>query len=156
MQNHQFAAPMQLLPIGLHGQQREEAVQTFATAVKDNCFKRPLRPGTFKWKEFRQPTKNMLMAIANSLAQSLPSVWNLKCCEPKFPLVPRGLSGDRIALMDEEKEYFGFNNSSMKDIRYYIWNFEKKTATPDWMQDESHYKLVFAADEGSEALGMRR
>lgn len=146
----QYALATQSLPLGLHGEQKEAAVRSFASEVHGGHIQRPLRKGTFKWREFRQPTKNVLMAMVNGLQQALPDSWSLKDCQPQNLLVPRGVHSERFTLEKEEKQALGLPRSFEKMSLKYHWDFERRVATPDFYVNEHHWKLVFAADEGTE------
>ena len=157
----QFAGATQLLPVGLKEDQRKDATKAFAEALKvmytQNGETPKLPQGTFKWKEFRTPTKNLLMAISNSIMQAMPAGFNMSKCIPSRPLVPRGNQGERILLEPAEKRSLGLDEEEWPDDMnlHFVWNFDAQSGYPDYIDDsKSHFKLAFAADEGTEACGL--
>jgi len=148
----QFAGATQLLPQGLSKEQSEACLKAFGNAIAGKLptpgVTKKLPQGTFAWKEFRTSSKNLLGGIANSLRVALPQGWNLQSCCPQPALVPRGQHSDRIAMINQEKELLGLD----PDMEYFwCYNYNNGTRWPDYYGNEDHYKLVFAADEGTEA-----
>lgn len=154
----QFAGATQLLPTGLTEDQKQQALEAFNKAVKvmySHHGKVPALPqGSFAWKEFRVPTKNLLAAVSNCLAASMPEGFNLQKCVPSRPLLPRSSQADRIALEDLEKESMGLGAWAKDCNLYFAYNFASQTRYLDFLEDNSHYKLCFSADEGTEELGI--
>eukprot|EP00435_Cladocopium_sp_Y103_P061586 s902_g23.t1 len=152
----QFAGATQLLPTGLTEEQKQKALEAFNKAVKvmySQSGKVPALPqGTFAWKEFRVPTKNLLMAISNCLIASMPDGFNLQKCVPSRPLVPRSSQADRIELDNLEKESMGLGPWAKDCKLHFVYNFASQTRYLDFMEDYSHYKLCFSADEGTEGF----
>ena len=152
----QFAGATQLLPTGaISEDQRKEALQRFADAVKlmnTGRGKVPQLPkGTFAWKEFRQPTKNLLMAVGNAICQAMPVGWNLTKCVPARCLIPRGNQADRFPLDDLEKNMLGLGSWADDCNLHFVYNFKSQTSYLDFNDDTGHFKLCFSADEGTEA-----
>ena len=146
----QFAGATQLLPQGLSKEQTDLALKAFAGAMAGKIPEQghKLPDGTFSWQEYRVATKNLLMGIANGLRMALPTGWNLSHCCPSNALIPRSMSSDRLPLLKEEKEMLGLN----QNMEFFsCYNFSNSARWPDYYQSEDHYKLCFAADEGTEA-----
>ena len=153
----QFSGATQLLPQGLSKEQSDACLKAFGNAIAgklpDPGTKKKLPPETFRWREFRTSTKNLLMGIANSLRVALPPGWNLQACCPQPALVPRGLQSDRLPMLQNEKEMLGLD----PDMEFYwCYNYNSGTRWPDFYSSEDHFKLVFAADEGTEACFFRK
>ena len=90
------------------------------------------------------------MGIANSLKVAMPSDWNLSKTIPVRALVPRSSSVDRIPLIRSEKLMLNLD----PEMEFYCChNFSNGARWNDWYESEDHYKLVFSADEGTEATG---
>lgn len=153
----QFSGATQLLPQGLSKEQSDACMKAFGNVIAgklpDPGTKKKLPPQTFEWREFRTSTKNLLMGIANSLRVALPHGFNLGATCPQPALVPRGVQSDRLAMLKNEKEMLGLN----PDMEYFwCYNYNTGTRWPDYFGSEDHYKLVFAADEGTEACFFRK
>ena len=150
--NVQLAAATQLLPQGLSKEQGSAALVAMGDAMGGVVPK----PGhtvpkrCCAWQEFRTSTKNLLMGIANSLKVAMPSDWNLSKTIPVRALVPRSSSVDRIPLIRSEKLMLNLD----PEMEFYCChNFSNGARWNDWYENEDHYKLVFSADEGTEATG---
>lgn len=152
----QFAGPTQLLPCGnVTEDQAKEALQAFSNAVKlmytSSGSVPELPQKSFAWKHFRVPTKNLLMAFSNALVQSMPPGWNLQKAVPSRLLAPRGSQADRFVLQKCEKESLGLPEWTQEAKLHFIYDFANQTRLLDFQDDSSHFKLCFAADEGTEA-----
>lgn len=148
----QFALPTQWLPSGLVGEQKSLALASFAKAVEKGVdAKKPLPKTTFDWRNFRQKTKRTLMAVANSLVNALPDGWTLKKCVPPNLLLPAGITTDRVEMLDEEKQMLNIPEDLRQYKLHFVYDYKKQLRTPDFYSNESFQKLVFSADEGTEA-----
>ena len=148
----QFALPTQWLPSGLVGEQKSLALASFAKAVERGVdAKKPLPNNTFDWRDFRQKTKHTLMAVANSLVNSMPDGWTLKRCVPSNLLMPAGITTDRIEMVDEEKVMLNVPKDLRKYKLHFVYDYKTQTRRTDFYSSESFQKLVFSADEGTEA-----
>ncbi len=149
-----FAGATQLLPQGLSKEQSELALKAFAGAMSGKIPEQgnhKVPTGSFAWQEYRVATKNLLMGIANGLGMAMPAGWNLSNCCPSNLLIPRSMSSDRLPMLKEEKEMLGLETN----MEYFTcYNFSSHARWPDYYQSEDHYKLCFAADEGTEARNM--
>eukprot|EP00438_Fugacium_kawagutii_P003701 Skav209327 [mRNA] locus=scaffold724:414152:417800:- [translate_table: standard] len=150
----QFSGATQLLPQGISDEQSALALEAFAKAVDGKMPSAASRPAlpkdTFAWKEFRTATKMVLSAVANALQQAVHGDFSLASCSPANPLVPRSNHCDRLPLLPEEKKLHGLDPALTYHFNY---NFQSGSKWPDYYQSEDHFKLVFSADEGTEATG---
>lgn len=150
----QFAGATQLLPQGLSKEQSESALKAFAGAMDGKIPEQgnhKLPQGSFAWQEYRVATKTLLMGIANGLRMAMPSGWNLSNCCPSNVLIPRSINTDRLPMLKEEKMMHGLD----PDMEYFTcYNFASHARWGDYYNSEDHYKLCFAADEGTEARKM--
>lgn len=153
----QFSGATQLLPQGISNEQSALALQAFAKVVSGKMPAAASRPDlpkdTFAWKEFRTATKMVLCAVANSLQQALPGNWTLASCAPTNPLVPRSIHCDRLPLLTEEKKVHKLDPALTHHFNY---NFQSGSRWPDYYLSEDHFKLVFSADEGTEATALAK
>ena len=115
--------------------------QTRAKPVK-------LPAGSFSWKSYRQATKAVLAGLANSLRNCLPGSWNLSKCIPPNLLSPASLGCDRVAMV--EMEEMMFQDCGKKNL-FFNYDFRSFKGTPQFYLDESFHRLIFSADEGTEA-----
>ena len=149
----QFSGATQLLPLGASPEQCDLALGSLITNLKGqipttgHC-ELKLARNAFAWKEFRTSTKNLLCAIANSLRQYLPDGWSLANCKPHNLLAPMSPTGERVQYLPEELNL----RPELKDMdTFFIHDMKTGVRRPDFFLEETHYKLVFSADEGTEA-----
>ena len=152
----QFAGATQLLPTKMCQEQADLALSSFAEAFKLQFTQQGGRPSLpsscFQWKEFRTSTKNLLTSVVNCLQQALPNGWTLECCKPPRLLLPRTSQGDRIALLESEKQALGLPPETADRNMHFVYHFGESTSWPDFVEHPgSFYKLCLAADEGTEA-----
>ncbi len=145
-----------MLPLNISKEQSDAALATFAAAVKSQFSSAAgvtpkLPTGSFNWKEYRTPTKNLLQAVANALQVALPCGWSFASCIPSRLLLPRTSKADRIELLPEEKKMLGFGEWPTDMTLSFIYNYESQTHWPDFIEDRDFFKLSFSADEGTEA-----
>lgn len=159
--NTQWAGATQILPTGLSQEQGRLALENFSKAFQlqfkkwgseDDSKPVALPKDIFKWKEFRTPTKNLLIAIANSLQVTLPTGWSFSDCVPTQLLVPRTSDGERVLMIPAEKKALGLESwCEDMDLRF-VYNSDATTRWPDFYMDhDNFYRLCFSADEGTEA-----
>ncbi|CAJ1442941.1 unnamed protein product [Effrenium voratum] len=151
-----FAGPTQMLPQGPDDNQAAAALVTFTQGLKNAATtptgsKPVAQTGAFDWKEYRQATKAVLSAMANSLRQCLPNGWSLNKCKPQNILAPRGLGSDRLPLLPEEASMMMIDLPEGAQV-FFVYNFKTLEARPDFFLDS--HRLVFAGDEGTEALSL--
>lgn len=150
----QFAGATQLLPNSISGEEADKALEAFNAALRlqftQNGATPKLPKDMFKFKEYRQSTKHLLMAVGNALQQAMPSGWSFQSCKPWQPLVPRSLSTDRIPLLPEEKAFLGLDHLPDDILLHYIHHYGTNERWLDFVTDDAFYKLSFAADEGTE------
>ena len=104
----------------------------------------------WKFKEFRQPTKYLLCGLANSLQQAMPLGWSLACCRPPNPLMP-ATSGCARLLYDASETALMVPPPPEHARLHFVWDPESKEARADHYLNENFTRLVFSADEGTEA-----
>ena len=153
LNGHHFAAPTQLLPAGGDPNEVEMALETFTEALKaatdtPQGSKVKIPKGSFDWKEYRQATKAVLAGLANSLRNVFPAGWSLKASMPPNLLQPVARGCDRVALVEAEKEMFG--QASVLNLSF-NYDYNSYQATPQWYLHENFHRLIFSADEGTEA-----
>ena len=136
------------------------ALEAFCNALKVMYSKNGPTPklpsGSFQWKEFRTPTKNMLMAVCNALMQAMPEGFNLQKCIPPRLLKPRCNQSERIPLTQCEKAPLGLTSFPDDCLLHFNWNYSSQSGWLDFLEDNSFYKLCFTADEGTEVAGVRQ
>ena len=152
MQGHQFSGATQMLPLGASAEQSAAALASMIRALQGELPKSghhalKLTRETFAWKEYRVATKNWLCALANSLKQYLPPDWTLAKCRPGNLLAPHSTTGDRVAYLKEEIP------PDLKFVgeRFFVIDHKSGMRFPDFYLNEDHFRLVFSADEGTEA-----
>ena len=157
---HQWAGPTQMLPSSntVSSEQAAAGLKTFsATLLKEGAIpstagkKVKLSSGAFSWTEYRVATKNVLVAIANSLAHSMGPAFNMKRCQPPNTLRGAGITGERLELVEIEKAALGILEK--KGPCMYIYDYKTHECALDFYLHESFVRLVFAADEGTEEHG---
>ncbi|CAK9062430.1 unnamed protein product [Durusdinium trenchii] len=153
----QFAGATQLLPSGLGVDESACAMERFAEAAKVQMgqtagpVKLPCK--SFDWREFRLPTKQLLMAVANALQVSLHNGFSFKSCRPRTLLVPRSHEADRFALLDTEKQALGLGKWPADAKLSFVYHYGTQRRWLDFMpHDDQPYKLIFSADEGTEGF----
>ena len=155
MDGCQFAGATQLLTASsVSKDEAYEAAGSMAAALDGalpdtGSSQVPKPEGTFQWRQFRGPTKQLLCGLANSLQQALPEGWTLKSAVPSTPLRPRGPDAERCHLRPLEMEAEGLTEEN--GYRYFVFNSETSESSRDWYESEDFYHLVFSADEGTEA-----
>lgn len=154
---YQWAGPTQLLPQNgsVSDEQSLTAAREFSQTLKTHggipesasqCVR--VAPDSFRWKEFRTATKNVLCALGNALANSLPPGFNMAACRPPNVLVPAGIHGERFSLLEDEKKIHGA--AEIKGDCKFICDFKKHCSVLDYYVHDNFVHLVFAADEGAE------
>lgn len=152
-----FAGATQLMPLNISKEQADEALATFAAAVKSQfssaAGKTPKLPdSSFKWREYRTPTKNLLTAVANSLQVAMPEGFSFNSCVPPRLLLPRTRKADRLELLPDERRMLGYGDWPSDVKLSFIYNYESQTRWVDFIEDrDSFFKMSFSADEGTEA-----
>lgn len=153
MSGHQFAGVTQLLPLGISSEQAALALQSLQQALGGKVPTKAHEPlklarDQFAWREFRTSTKFLLCAVANSLKQMLGEKWSLLSCRPGNLLAPKGTTGERYKFLPEElaerADMTGFDC-------YFIHDHKSGHRFNDFYLTEDFYRLVFSADEGTEA-----
>eukprot|EP00435_Cladocopium_sp_Y103_P049541 s1312_g15.t1 len=148
-----FAAPTQLLPAGGDPEECVDAMKTFTEALKvaavtpqGESVKVP--SGSFSWKSYRQATKATLAGMSNSLRNCLPGSWNFTKCLPPNVLSPAALHSDRVSMIPLEKKMYGMDDSKNLFFNYCYKSFKSE---PQFYLHENFHRLIFSADEGTEA-----
>lgn len=161
--SHQFAGPTQLLPSGPSHSQAAEALASLRRFLDGQVPTKPAKElgasaDAFKWREFRQGTKQLLVALANALSQSMPDQFNLLAFRPDTILKPCPLTGSRVAMTPLEKTAHGIEDEVSKQWDLFaIHDHKTLERYPDFIStDESFYKLTMSADEGTEADGLNK
>lgn len=154
----QFAGATQLLPTGLSEDQNAAALEAFCKAYATMYFQIDQTPklpkDTFRWQQFRQPTKNLLTALCNSLVQMMPPGFSLQKCVPRRVLIPRGNQSDRFRLDEAEKKMLRLEDWTRDCSLHFCWNYSTQTSWLDFPEKEPELvKLCFSADEGTEDWG---
>lgn len=139
--------------MGASAEQTEAALASLEEALKGQLpssghHQLKLARDAFAWKDFRVSTKTLLCAMANSLKQYMPDSWNLSNCKPQNMLAPRGSHGERVKYLPEETCVRPDNQ--FEDL-FFCHDFKSGLRFPDFYLSEDHYRLVFSADEGTEA-----
>ena len=153
LNGYHFAAPTQLLPAGGDPDEAEKSLEAFTEALKvaggtPKGEKVQVPKGSFTWKEYRSATKAVLAGLSNSLRNCLPAGWSLKHCMPPNFLEPASTGCDRVSLNDLEKVTF----DCPKTMSFFFnYDFRSFKATPQFYLHENFQRLIFSADEGTEA-----
>lgn len=150
---HQFTGATQLLPLGASAEQAEAAIESLEQALKGQLpssghHQLKLARDAFAWKDFRVSTKTLLCALANALKQYMPESWTLGHCKPQNLLAPRGPNGERVKYLKEETCVRALG--MFADL-YFCHDQKTQMRFPDFYLSEDHFRLCFAADEGTEA-----
>ncbi len=153
MQGYQFSGAVQLLPLGASAEQSEAALASLIATLKGQLpsaahHELKIAREAFAWKDHRVSTKNLLCAMANSLKQYLSDSWTLNSCRPSNLLAPRSVTGERFQYMKEELPK---HLQSDGIDRFFVYDFRSGMRFPDFYLSEDHFRLVFSADEGTEA-----
>lgn len=140
------------MPVGPDPEECRQAIAAFTEATKCHAQaaegeKTRLPANSFQWRQYRQATKCLLAAFANSLRHCLPAQWSFKSLLPPNLLEPAGRQGVREKLLDEEAKMFGVADDRKLFFRY---SFDSHEACPDFFIHEDFYGLIFSADEGTE------
>lgn len=158
MDSCQFAGATQLLPHGPCSQQAALALSSLRQFLNGKVPVKPAKQlgaaaNAFKWKEYRTSTKQLLVALANGLSNSMPDKFNFLAFRPETVLKPCPIHASRVALTDLEKVAQGFDPDVAKDLDlYYIHDHKTFERYPDYIKhDDSYHRLTMAADEGTEA-----
>ena len=159
LNGHHFAGPTQLLPTGGDPDETDLALKAFTQALKvaggtDKGEEVKVPKGSFDWQEFRQATKAVLAAMANSLRNSFPDNWSFSATIPGNLLTPAGIGCDRVAMVEMEKRSFENdpNNMKLSKMNLFLkYDYRTFEASPQWYLDESFHRLIYSADEGTEA-----
>lgn len=153
MSGHQFSGVTQLLPLGISADQAALALQSLQQALGGKVPTKAHEPlklarDQFAWKEFRTSTKFLLCALANSLKQMLGDRWSLASCRPGNLLAPKSTTGERYKFLEEEfaerADMTGFDC-------FFVCDHKSGHRFSDFYLSEDFYRLVFSADEGTEA-----
>lgn len=155
---HQFTGPTQILP--QHGsvckEQAAEAFKKLSETLRTHgeipttgYQKVTLAPNCFGWREYRTATKNVLSALANALVNSLPGGYTMANSKPPNALCPAGITGERLSMSPSEKKVFHLGGQS-GELKF-IYNFKTHESFLDYYVHEDFARLVFCADEGTEA-----
>lgn len=142
------------MPCSISPEEEQQALEAFNEALRNQWTQTgstPVLPKElFRWKEFRSSTKSLLLAVGNCLQQALPAGWSFSSCKPPKLLVPRSLQTDRLKLLPMEVNYLDLKNIPKDANLHYIHHYGTNERWLDFNDDDSYYKLVFSADEGTE------
>ena len=154
----QFAAATRLLP---YGPSKEQAAQALATFKEFLCGKIPMKPAkelkapatAFKWREYRQSTKQLLSGLANAIGQTMPDNFTLLAFRPDTILKPCPVTGTRVALTEMEKSALGLDPEIWRNLKIHMIHDHKtlERRLDFYPRDSSFHKLAMSADEGTEA-----
>ena len=151
-----FAGATQLLSSNTCSKQEASAAAQSLAATLDGRLPetaldtQSMPASTWKFKEYRAPTKHLLCSLANCLQQVMPRGFSLDACRPCNPLLPAGCSC--VRLLHDEAELELLPGSPTPDARlHFIWDFDDCKGREDFYTDENFVRLVWAADEGTEA-----
>ena len=151
----QYAAPTQLVPLGPCAQQAQEALQALQKYLQGKIPEKPVSEisatiNDFKWKEYRTGTKNLMIAFANAIQQTMPKGFSLKSCCPPNPLVPSRTIETRDKLTEKELRAMGLESRVGQSL-YYCFDHKTFEARNDFYHSDDFWRVTFAADEGTEA-----
>lgn len=157
----QFAGPTQLLPLGVGQQQAEEALRALRDYLGGKIPNKPFSGETagladFRWRESRTATKNMLAGVANCIQQLMPKGWTMKNMVPSNCLLPRSPIQSREKMTEAEMIALGIPAEKAKALdMFYIFDHRTLESRYDFLPNDQCSKLVFSADEGTEACVCR-
>ena len=160
MDSHQWAGPTQVLPFGPTAEPAAKALESLRSYLGGRIPSKPVSQiaaslDAFKWKEYRTSTKNLLVALANSIQQAMPKGFSLKSCVPPNPLLPMKPTETRAKLTEKEKRAMGLEGEQMDRSLYFVFDHKSFDARTDWYQKDSFWHLTFSADEGTEARAVK-
>ncbi|CAE7839889.1 unnamed protein product, partial [Symbiodinium necroappetens] len=153
---YHFAGPTQMVNVSACGKtEAEQAVETLGQVLQgerpaDATSSVGMPKDAFKFREYRTPTKNLLCALANSLQHVMPQGWTLLKCRPPNPLKPATAGCSRISYDQSEMDVMVPPPPAGSNL-HLIWDSERLEARADHYEHEDFTRLVFAADEGTEA-----
>ena len=150
-----FPAPTQLVPESGAGMDAEKVLDSLAATLR-GCLPNPdaklvTTRETWLHREYRQATRNLLVALGNALVYLLPPGFKLNKCIPSNLLKPRG-SCSREKLLQQELLLLTNGQESHRLYRF-IWSddAEKIVRNPDfYLEPTAHYRLTFSGDEGTD------
>ena len=151
-----FSGATQILPSNTCTlEEARSAAAALASAVsgclpQDALQKVSLPQDTFRFKEYRGPTKFLLCGVANALQQVMPAGWNLQNCRPPNLLLRRGCTGQRLVLDPTELTLCPDTSPDSQQL-HFVWDTDTLESRYDFYISEDFTRLVFAADEGTEA-----
>ena len=151
-----FAGATQLLPSNTCSQEEAAAAATSLACALQGCLPESamehqnMPAGSWKFKEYRTSTKHLLCSLGNCLQQVMPRGWTLNGCRPNNPLLPAGTSSTRMLYDATELELLPSSLPEGSQV-HFNWDFDSCKARPDFYTDEQFVRLVWAADEGTEA-----
>ena len=102
---------------------------------------------SWAWQDYRTSTKHLLLALANSLQHAMPAQWTLADCKPGNPLGP---ASTRVQYDPSEIVLLNPQPPAASTL-FFTWDEDTCQGQPDFYLDENFTRLVFAADEGTEA-----
>ena len=143
------------MPLGPCAKQAELALQALRDYLAGRIPAKPVSQiqagvDSFKWKEYRTSTKNMLIAFANSLQQGMPKGFSLKSCCPPNPLLPARVIESRVKLTTTELKAMCLEERVGQSL-FCCFDHRTFEARNDFFHDDSFWHLAFSADEGTEA-----
>ena len=153
--DHQFAAPTQVLPYVPSKSQALEALRSLRDWLDGKIpnynkeAQKVMKCPNFRWKEFRTSTKTLLAGFANSLQMCMPPGWSLQDCVPKTILRSAPIRATRFLMTEDEKKAFGILSPGNF---YCIFDHKTFERTCDFIaSDKDFFHLSFSADDGTEA-----
>ena len=145
-----------MLPVNVcNKDEAAEASRSLAAALQgrlpqDATQRTQLPKNAFAFREFRKPTKDLLAGIANSLQQAMPSGFTLQSCKPPNPLKPAGQGCERHVYDNSELRLLPQQLPSDAHF-FFTWDSEALESRKDFYEHENFTRLVFSADEGTQA-----
>ena len=156
-----FPAPTQLVPETGAGMDADRVLQSLADALK-GCLPNPssklvTTPETWLHREYRQATRNLLVALGNALVFLLPNGFKLNQCIPSNLLKPRG-GCTRVKLLQQELQLLTMGRECDRSY-HFLWSddADRICRNPDFYLDpEEFYRLTFSGDEGTDVFWLER
>lgn len=152
-----FPAPTQLVPESGSGMDAGKVLDSLSAALK-GCLPNPdakllTTSETWGHREYRQTTKNLLLALGNALVYLLPAGFKVNHCKPANLLKPRG-SCTREKLIKQEILLLTHGMECERSC-HFLWSedADKICRVPDFYLDpKAFYRLTFSGDEGTDVL----
>eukprot|EP00435_Cladocopium_sp_Y103_P040475 s494_g11.t1 len=154
-----FPAPTQMVPETGAGIDGTKVLESLAKALK-GCLPNPesklvTTRETWLHREYRQATRNLLVALGNALVFLLPNGFKMSQCIPSNLLKPRG-GHTRVKLLQQEIHLLTMGRECDRAYRF-LWSddSDRICRNPDFYLDPTaFYRLTFSGDEGTDVFLM--